>query len=58
MTDLRQLNVNGCRQLTLPPYLGSLGSLQQLNLGGCWRLPRLPSGIGSLSRLQHLDLSN
>ena len=42
---------------SLPPEIGQLTNLQQLNLSYN-RLTRLPPEIGQLTNLQELDLSN
>ncbi|KAI4992492.1 hypothetical protein ZWY2020_051909 [Hordeum vulgare] len=40
----------------IPPFLGSMENLRYLNLSGMPFTGRVPSQLGNLSKLQHLDL--
>jgi len=43
---------------SIPPQLGSLANLQNLDLSGNWITGGIPPELGSLANLQYLDLSS
>ena len=51
--------MDGCERLTRIPWevFCSCSALHRVALSGCARLPLLPSSLGRLSALTHLDLS-
>ncbi|KAG0580767.1 hypothetical protein KC19_4G197800 [Ceratodon purpureus] len=57
LTNLRILNLAGCRSLRSVPGVNELIALEELNLSGCDRLEKLPS-LGKLVNLRRLDIFN
>ncbi|CBI35139.3 unnamed protein product, partial [Vitis vinifera] len=57
LIHLRYLNFSESNIQSLPNSVGHLYNLQTLILRGCRQLTKLPTGIGKLKNLRHLDIT-
>ncbi|KAL5542050.1 hypothetical protein UlMin_009760 [Ulmus minor] len=58
LKHLRYLNLSYTSVTKLPDFVGALYNLQTLLLSRCRNLTRLPSNLGNLINLHHLDTSD
>ncbi|CAN6976212.1 unnamed protein product [Brassica rapa subsp. trilocularis] len=56
--NLKVLNLRGCHSLEAIPDLSNHESLEKLVFERCMRLVEVPSSVGNLKKLLHLDLRN
>ena len=58
LVSLRELNIQSCDGLVFLPWIGSLTSLQTLEIWGCHNLMSLPQEIRNLTSLKKLKISD
>ncbi|XP_059287469.1 disease resistance protein TAO1-like [Lycium ferocissimum] len=58
LSNLKNLNLGGCRGLTETPNFGDMPNLKTLNFGGCKNLEEVHPSLGHCRMLTHLTLSD
>ncbi|KAL4201179.1 hypothetical protein AMTRI_Chr02g257300 [Amborella trichopoda] len=58
LVKLRVLILRSCNSLSGLPSIGGLQQLQFLDLHNCQEMENMPDGMGDLSKLRYLNLSN
>ncbi|KAG2556397.1 hypothetical protein PVAP13_8NG082500 [Panicum virgatum] len=56
--NLHTLDLYQTKVTVLPPWVTTIGTLERINLQGCWELLELPKSIGNLRRLTVLDIED